>query len=126
MSENQFVNVHTLDGQLRGIFQSTACYTLVQKEKLFRELIAKLSEPAAIYAVETIIQDLSHPLGGANFQPANNTDSSDILADILGNQDYEDLLPILSEQLADAKNLGLCDSGRVTRLLQVWLAQKKK
>jgi hypothetical protein len=32
----------------------------------------------------------------------------------------------LNEQLADARSLGICPSGRVTRLLQIWLAFKEQ
>ena len=33
-----------------------------------------------------------------------------------------DVLKLLNEQLGDAKKLGMCNSGRVTRLLQIWSA----
>lgn len=59
---------------------------------------------------------------GSNFQPANNIDASDLLIEIIQWVDNPDVLITLNEQLGDVKNLGICDSGRVTRLLQIWLA----
>ena len=111
------INVHTFDGKLVGVFSPKKICTIEEKFELFKKLLPKLS-PIAQQTVDVIMKDTT-----GNYQKANNVDASDILADILNRNEseYIDLLPILDEQLVDTKNLGICDSGRVTRLLQVWM-----
>ena len=119
MNSNTFIDVHTFDGKLRDTFKQTIQYTIQQKENLFRELIKRLSNHNAIELVNVMIRDMYVENGGDNYQIENNLDATDILVDIL-NKDYKDLLPIIEEQLADSRKLGVCPSGRVTRLLQIW------
>ena len=70
---------------------------------------------------------MSNP-SGSNYQQQNNVDVSNILADIINNNGItnKDLIKCFNEQLTDIKTLGTCDSGRVTRILQIWLAFPKK
>lgn len=117
----KFINVHIYDGKLKGIFKPSRIYTLDEKKKSFEELINKLENKDAVYTVQTMIKDLSDTKG-SNYQQENNLDSSDILMDLIQLDTNPDILNGLNEQLADAKNLGICPSGRVTRLLQLWSA----
>ena len=118
---NTFIDVHTYDGKLKNIFSPSKSYTIEEKKKDFSRLIQALTNPASIKTVHVMIRDLDLP-NGANFQPSNNVDSSDILMELVQWIKNPDLLKTLDEQLADTNNLGMCDSGRVTRLLQLWLA----
>ena len=118
---NNFIDVHTFDGKLQGIFKRSKVYTVDQKKKVFYHLTQLLTDLNAIEATKTMIKDLEDEKG-SNFHPENNLDASDILMEILQWITNPSVLVILNEQLGDAKNLGLCNSGRVTRLLQIWLA----
>lgn len=118
---NTFINVHTYDGKLKDLFTPYKSYTIEEKKEDFSHLIQLLTNPAAIATVQVMIRDLDQP-NGANFHPANNVDSSDILMELVQWVNNSDVLKALDEQLADTRNLGICNSGRVTRLLQLWLA----
>lgn len=113
------LNVHAFDGKLKGLFAPKKEHTVQEKEILFSKLITEVS-PIAKRTVQTMISDMRAPQGGSNYHSANDIDASNILADILS-RDYTDILSLLDEQLVDTQNLGMCDSGRVTRLLQIWL-----
>jgi len=113
------INVHSFDGKLKGIFKPKKEYSIDEKEILLSKLIPELSDIAK-QTVRTMISDLRAPGGGSNYHPSNETDATDIMVDILS-REYKDILPLLDEQLVDTKNLGICDSGRVTRLLQIWV-----
>jgi hypothetical protein len=116
---NEFINVHVFDGKLQGIFKPKCEYVTIDKQILFNNFLTKLSNPKAIHIVKTMIQDMSKPDRGENYQNENGLDSTDILADIL-NREYTDLLSLIEEQLVDVADLGPCPSGKVTRLLQLW------
>lgn len=116
-----FLNVHIFDGKLKDIFKPSQEYTNEVKKLAFIELIPQLTNPVAIETVHTIINDLGKSM---NFQSENNLDASDILMEILKFTKDTDILVSLDEQLADVKNLGICSSGRCTRLLQLWSAYK--
>ena len=118
---NTFINVHTYDGKLKDLFTPNTSYTIEEKTKDFSQLIQLLTNPAAIATVQIMIKDLDQP-NGSNFHPENNVDSSDILMELIQWVSNPDVLKALNEQLADTLNLGICNSGRVTRLLQLWLA----
>lgn len=118
---NSFINVHEFDGKLRNIFTPSREYSVEEKQQAFEHLITRLTNLAAVATVQTMINDLNFTKG-ANFQVENNVDSSDILFELTKYIDNDDTLTSLNEQLADARNLGICNSGRVTRLLQLWLA----
>jgi hypothetical protein len=114
---NNFIDVHTFDGLLKQSKQ----FTPVDKDKkisLFQDLIKKLSNPLSIKMVNIMIKDIDT---GLNFQPENNLDSGDIFCAIL-EKDYTEMLSIIEEQLVDIFLLGQCPSGRVTRLLSIYLA----
>lgn len=117
---NNFINVHEFDGKLNGFFKTTRIYSIKEKNIKFSEFIKKLSNPYSIKAVQSIISDLDKSKGD-NFQAENNVDASDILICLLY-LDKPDLIKNLNEQLEDIYLLGKCPSGRVTRLLQLWLA----
>jgi hypothetical protein len=114
-----FIDVHTFDGKLNGLFKPSHKYTIDEKDKKFKELIQLLSNPSAVKAVQTIITDLHN---GGNLQPENNIDASDILIHLLHLKDNPDIIKGIEEQLSDATHLGMCPSGRCTRLLQLWVA----
>jgi hypothetical protein len=118
---NKFINVHTFDGKLRDLFKPSKSYTVDEKKEDFSQLIQLLTNPAAVATVQIMIIDLDR-IGGANFHPENNVDSSDILIELVQWVNNPDVLKALDEQLGDIRNLGICNSGRVTRLLQLWLA----
>lgn len=118
---NKFMNVHAFDGQLKDIFIPSTKYTVDEKKESFTYLIECLTNPMAITTVRTMVNDLSVIKGG-NYQQENNLDSSDILMELIEWIDNSCVLTGLNEQLADATNLGICPSGRVTRLLQLWTA----
>ena len=118
---NNFIDVHTFDGKLQGIFAASGSYKINEKKDAFSHLIKLLTDPAAIMTTQTMINDLAHE-HGSNYHPANNLDASDILMEIINWVDNPDVLKMLNEQLGDVKKLGICNSGRVTRLLQVWVA----
>ena len=114
-------NVHEFDGKLRGLFTPVKKHSVEEKEDMFNKLATRLTPPA-VHMLAVMIVDMKKPNGGANYHPASDADATDILADIVGDNKYDDILPTLDEQLEDIKNLGTCDSGRVTRMFQVWQA----
>jgi hypothetical protein len=118
---NKFMNVHTFDGKLKDIFIPSNKHTVDEKRESFTYLIGCLTNPTAVTTVRTMFNDLSVIKGG-NYQQENNIDSSDILMELIKWIDNSCVLSVLNEQLADATNLGICPSGRVTRLLQLWTA----
>jgi hypothetical protein len=109
------MDVHIFDGKLTNIFKPLKKYSDLEKENLFSTLKGKLSRNANDM-LNIMVSDKQ-----TNFQAQNNLDATDILADILC-RDYLPILNLLDEQLSDTKLLGQCDSGRVTRLLQIWSA----
>lgn len=120
---NKFIDVHSFDGKLKGLFTPLKTYTIEEKKHHFEQLIPLLTNPDAIATVKTMITDLSKE-SSQNIQLENGIDSSDLLIELIQWKDNNDLLAGLNEQLADAKNLGICPSGRVTRLFQLWNAFK--
>jgi hypothetical protein len=120
---NKFINVHSFDGKLIDKFIPTKTYTISEKKHKFNELVSKLSNYAAKQTVKSIISDLDIDRGN-NFQIENKIDASDILIHLLELNNNSDILLSLEEQLKDINNLGMCPSGRCTRLLQLWLAYK--
>jgi hypothetical protein len=117
----EFINVHTYDGKLKDLFVQKKRYTIQEKKKDFSLLLELLTIPSAIETLKVMITDLDN-IKGSNYQKENNIDSSDILIELFQIVDNNDLLKLLDEQLADTRNLGICPSGRCTRLLQLWLA----
>lgn len=115
---SEFQNVHIYDTQLRNIF-SPKNYSIEYKERLFEGLLTQLRNPHSKEMVRLIYQDMRQPNGGANYDPANNIDASELLADILSTN-YTEVLTYLEEQLQDNSMLGRCPQGRSTRLIQIW------
>jgi hypothetical protein len=120
LNSNNFTNVHEFDSKLINIFKPLKIYSNNEKEKLFQKLSSEIVNINSKKMIEIILNDIYKPQGGDNFHPENNVDASDILADILS-RDYKDILPLIEEQLSDAIQLGICNSGRVTRMLNIWM-----
>ena len=122
---NSFINVHTFDGKLNGIFTHSRKYTIEEKKESLTQLLQDISDPRAKQTVAIMISDMDKP-DSQNYQKENNVDASDVLMDILQMGNDADIMTNLNEQLADVRSLGICPSGRVTRLLQLWSAFKEK
>lgn len=146
---NKFINVHTFDGKLKGLFKPYNFFTIKEKKQILVSFVSLLKNNSK-RIVKTMIKDIDKPNEGNNYQPENNINSSDILCNIIKYtqdivkikinvieddvdcvdnikltmdiHDHKDLVKCLKEQLTDTQNLGTCNSGRVTRLLQIWLA----
>lgn len=117
---NKFRNVHTYDGQLRGIFDDENKYTDDEKRELFSAFAELLSNQSALKMIAMIIDGIGKE-GGANYDPINKVDVSNILASILTRGVMSnDILVLLEEQLADNFNLGQCPQGRSTRMIQIY------
>nr|QBK85226.1 MAG: uncharacterized protein LCIVAC01_00350 [Iridovirus LCIVAC01] len=116
---NKFQNVHEYDTQLTNIFQPERIFSKEEKIRMFKSFQEQIHNPAAQSAITAIIRDLDT---NGNYDPANQVDSSDILASILDKELDPSMVNILEEQLSDARNLGICVQGRSTRLIQVWKA----
>ena len=119
-----YIDVHEFDGKLQNIYNIPIKYSILEKKEHFSMLITKIKNLNSINTLNIIIQDLEI-INGSNFQKENNLDTSDILIDILKLELTSDLLSCLDEQLEDITTMGLCPSGRVTRLLQIYVAFKK-
>jgi len=118
MSNNLFTNVHYFDGKLtnaNGVNLETIKYSDIEKINKYNILKKKLTQQNAIRMI-TIIES-----GNGNYQQENNLDASDLLVNILY-KDYDEILPILEEQLSDMFILGQCPSGRVTRLVSILIS----
>jgi hypothetical protein len=123
MSETQFTNVHTFDGQLGTFFQPTREFTKTEKREMITRLIDRCTIPSAKHMLATIVEDLNNH---NNIDTSNNVDSSNILAEICkkleDNSEIE--VSFIEEQIADISALGPCPQGRTTRFLQIWQAIK--
>lgn len=119
-----FIDVHTFDGKLTDIFNPKTLLNISQKETLFNDFYTSLTQENAKKALLMIKNDLyAPPHANNNFQSENNIDASDLLVDLItsiNQSKNNDLLLLLNEQLSDIMLLGTCNSGRVTRLLQLW------
>ena len=118
---NNFIDVHTFDGKLNGIFKPVHVYTIDEKKEMFESLKSKLTNPHSQHMIDIMLCDLNVE-GGNNFQAENNMDCSDILSDIISSKYLDDILSLLDEQLKDNFLLGQCASGKCTRMYQLWKA----
>lgn len=118
--ENNFKDVHEFDGKLKGKYEKMVESTIELKRQYFNMFITYLNNEYAKNAVRNIISNLEKENGGENYQSENDIDCSDIFYDIIFHKNVKDLMGIIEEQLFDMQLLGLCNSGRVTRLLQIW------
>lgn len=118
---DKFIDVHTFDGQLYE-FKPLRNYSSEEIRHKIQEFSKELTIPQAISSISTILNDMPSS-GGlySNYQHRDNIRADVILADILY-LGYDDVFNQLEEQLADISVLGLCNSGRVNRLYQIWLA----
>lgn len=113
-----FKNVHEYDGKLKNLFITKKTYTIKEKIEMFEKFKIKLNNIVSKSVLDMLIRDLNTK-PSANFQVENNLDSTDILAHIIDHENSDDLLGCIEEQLSDI-SLGQCQSGRVTRLFQIW------
>ena len=118
--ENNFKDVHEYDGKLKGKYTKIVMSTIQSKKHYFNMFIDYLTNEQAKSAIRTIIDNLDKENGGDNYQSDNDIDCSDILYDIIWHKDVKEMMGVIEEQLFDMQMLGLCNSGRVTRLLQIW------
>ena len=118
--ENNFKDVHKFDGKLKGKYKKMVDSTIELKRYHFNKFIMNLNNEYAKNAVRNIISNLEKENEGENYQPENDIDCSDIFYDIIWHKDVKELIGIIEEQLFDMQMLGLCNSGRVTRLFQIW------
>ena len=112
-----FINVHEYDGEIIDKYIQIQKFTPHEKIIMFNNLKKKLSNTESVHIINIMIRDIDNM---ANFQLDNNIDSTDILADIIIHKFYNDIIVLLDEQLKDIYLLGMCPSGRVIRLFQLW------
>ena len=115
----KFIDVHTFDGHLCNMYVNIKNFSIEEKKNLFNNIKKDLKSPMSLHMLNIIINDLN-TIKGPNYQIENNMDASDILADIIIYKNFNDIIIILDEQLQDILQLGSCNSGRVTRLFQIW------
>ena len=115
----KFIDVHTFDGHLCNMYVNIKNFSIEEKKNLFNGIKKDLKSPMSLHMLNIIINDLN-TIKGPNYQIENNMDASDILADIIIYKNFNDIIIILDEQLQDILQLGSCNSGRVTRLFQIW------
>lgn len=112
------IDVHNFDGKLKGIYNQKIIKNENEKKILFLNFMNNLTNFSAKNALDKIIRDME--IRGQNYHLENDMDCTDLLVDILCNENSKELYEVVEEQLSDMNNLGLCDSGRVTRLFQIW------
>ena len=115
----KFIDVHKFDGHLCNMYVNIKNFSIEEKKNLFNGIKKDLKSPMSLHMLNIIINDLN-TIKGPNYQIENNMDASDILADIIIYKNFNDIIIILDEQLQDILQLGSCNSGRVTRLFQIW------
>ena len=118
MNSNKFMNVHVFDGKIGKGYKRQ--HTLISTELWLKiaNFYEKLTNPIAKQTVKMIMVDRNQ-----NYDPRNDIDASDILADIIIKiSDDEVVDGYIQEQIADIFLLGRCPQGRTTRLYQIWRA----
>jgi hypothetical protein len=114
------INVHEFDGKLRGKYNKKYNVDNNTKIEEFNKLLLCIKKRKARIALVKIINDLKFGNDSSNYHKDNDINCSDLLYDILKHTNHTFLLPLIEEQLYDMENSGICDSGRVTRLFQIW------
>jgi hypothetical protein len=120
-----FENVHVYDGRLVSQFRPKTDPSKLTDtaKKLF--IVSSLSH---LMPRSSGLKLILNGTRAQNYQIDNNLDVVDVLYDvcyILTHPTFTqqgDLIHTLDEQLQDMQQLGVCPSGRVTRVLQVWIA----
>jgi len=115
-------NVHIYDGFLQNKYKPTKTFTSLEKLTFFQKFISLSKNDKAKEMVKIMMNDYNQDTTKDN---QNFIDWSNLFADLMIHESFDDLLPILELQLEDAFNLGQCAQGRSTRLLQIWLAFEK-
>lgn len=114
--EASFKNVHEFDGKLP--IPELKKFTVDEKLEMIKIFIPKLKNQNAINILKSMSLAMINNTKD-NQDDSNDVDAMDILANILAN-DYDNILSIFEEQLADIITLGQCPQGRTTRLLQIY------
>jgi hypothetical protein len=113
------INVHIFDGKFKNKYTPKRTYNKEEKKIAFEKLQTMLKNPLAKKTVEIMTQDMSNLRENKNYQKENNIDASDILFELSQHSDNSCLIHNLDEQLSDVIRLGICPSGRTTRLFQL-------
>lgn len=114
------INVHEFDGKLRGKYNKKYNVDNNTKIEEFNKLLICIKKRKARIGLSKIINDLKLGDNGSNYHQDNDINCSDLLYDILKHNNHTFLLSVIEEQIYDMENSGICDSGRVTRLFQIW------
>ena len=114
-------NVHIYDGLLQNKYQPTKTFSSLEKLTFFQKFLSLSENDKAKQMVKIMMNDYNQDTAKDNL---NFIDWSNLFADLMSHESFDDFLSILELQLEDAFNLGQCAQGRSTRLLQIWLAFK--
>ena len=117
MNPNLFKNVHVFDGEIRNEYKQQHTFISTDLWLEISNFYYKLTHPMAKESVKMIMVDQEH-----NYDPTNDMNASDILADIAIKISDEEVDNYIQEQIADIFLLGRCPQGRTTRLFQIWRA----
>ena len=115
-------NVHIYDGLLQNKYKPTKIFSSLEKLTFFQKFLSVSENDKAKQMVKVMMIDYNQDTSKDNL---NFIDWSNLFADLMSHESFDDLFLILELQLEDAFNLGQCAQGRSTRLLQIWLAFKK-
>lgn len=119
MDSKKFIDVHSFDGKLKIILERK--FTKEEKVKLINNSINvfRTKNKKSFLMLVMIRDDLLND-NKKNYDETNDTDASDILANILTGKNIEELYDLIEEQLVDIYDLGQCAQGRVGRLYQIY------
>lgn len=115
-------NVHIYDGLLQNKYKPTKIFSSLEKLTFFQKFLTLSKNDVAKKMVNVMINDYNTDTAKDNL---NFIDWSNLFADLMSHESFDDLFPLLELQLEDAFNLGQCAQGRSTRFLQIWLAFEK-
>ncbi len=129
---HHLTNTHTYDGKLLNTIQNLNLNRLDNetKKRSFIELNKKVGESRCdhitkICARQTIGLILNSIQQPGNYDNTNNVYADDLLM-YLCTLNLNDMIDIITEQLADVVISGRCPQGRCTRLIQLCLAAQDK
>lgn len=112
-------NVHIYDGLLQNKYKPTKIFSPLEKVILFQKFISISKNQQAVEMVKIMTNDYNQ---SSSKDSLNFIDWANLFADLMSHKSFDDILPLLEQQLEDALRLGQCAQGRSTRLLQIWLA----
>ena len=117
---NTFIDVHMFDGSLHKSDKQPNVYSNQEKIEVLTRLKTELKDLNAVNTINVMLSDLDRQGLYTNIQQKDEMDATNILVDIC-KKEYKEVFDYLQEQLSDTTVLGLCNSGRVNRLYQIWL-----